>query len=189
MTKFSNFSDLGQHLVSDRAKRLAMSDEIGHRYESGFIEPSEMAKMSIVDAPAALDMPDPEQVGAAIELAVGTIFDVLRDTRMEEFAGQIAWGMVNSFHMVAKQVERREDDAADKLRELARTFDPSEIYAVELEDTQMLCQTLQGCREAMETTLAGSSAANGIGAPWCGPGWKTIARHLGSTKETNHERL
>jgi hypothetical protein len=151
MTKFSNFSDLGQHLVSDRAKRLAMSDEIGHRYESGFIEPSEMAKMSIVDAPAALDMPDPEQVGAAIELAVGTIFDVLRDTRMEEFAGQIAWGMVNSFHMVAKQVERREDDAADKLRELARTFDPSEIYAVELEDTQMLCQTLQGCREAMET--------------------------------------
>jgi hypothetical protein len=151
MTKFSNFSDLGQHLVSDRAERAAMSDEIGHRYEAGFIEPSEMAKMSIVDAPEALDMPNPEQVGAAIELAVGTIFDVLRDTRMEEFAGQIAWGMVNSFHMVAKQVERREDDAADKLRELARTFDPSEIYAVELEDTQTLCQTLQGCREAMET--------------------------------------
>jgi hypothetical protein len=151
MTKFSNFSDLGQHLVSERAERVAMSDEIGHRYEAGFIEPSEMAKMSIVDAPEALDMPDPEQVGAAIELAVGTIFDVLRDTRMEEFAGQVAWGMVNSFHMVAKQVERREDDAADKLRELARTFDPSEIYAVELEDTQMLCQTLQGCREAMET--------------------------------------
>ena len=43
MTKFSNFSDLGQHLVSDRADRVAMSDEIGHRYEAGFIEPSEMA--------------------------------------------------------------------------------------------------------------------------------------------------
>ena len=151
MTKFSNFADLGQHLVSERETRVAMTENIGDRYDLGFLEPSELAKMSIVDAPEALDMPDPQQVGAAIELMVGTIFDVLRDTRMEEFSAQLAWGMVNSFHMVAKQVERREDDAADKLRDLARTFDPSEIYAVELEDTQLLCQTLQGVREAMET--------------------------------------
>jgi hypothetical protein len=151
MTKFSNFSNMGKHLVEDRADRIAMSDEIGERYEGGFLEPSDMAKMSIIDEPAALEMPDAQQVGAAIELMVGTIFDVLRDTRMEEFSAQLAWGMVNSFHMVAKQVERREDDAADKLRDLARTYDPSEIYAVELEDTQTLCQTLQGCREAMET--------------------------------------
>ena len=151
MTKFTNFADLGQHLVSARSARVAMNEELEHRYEAGFIEPSEMAKLSIIDEPTALDMPDPDQAGAAIELAVGTIFDVLRDTRMEEFANQIVWGMVNSFHMVARQVERREDDAADKLRDLARTFDPSEIYAVELEETQTLSQTLQGCREAMET--------------------------------------
>ena len=151
MNKFSNFSDLGKHLVSDRETRIAMSDELGDRYEAGFIEPSELAKMTIMDEPTSLDMPDADQVGAAIEMMVGTIFDVLRDTRMEEFSGQLAWGIVNSFHMVAKQVERREDDAAAKLRDLARTFDPSEIYAVELEDTQTLCQTLQGCREAMET--------------------------------------
>ena len=151
MTKFSNFSEMGQHLVNDRSERIGMSEETGQRYEAGFLETSDLAKMTIIDEPTAMEMPDPDQVGAAIELAVGTIFDVLRDTRMEEFAGQIAWGMVNSFHMVAKQVERREDDAADKLRDLARTFDPSEIYAVELEDTQTLCQTLQGCREAMET--------------------------------------
>ena len=151
MTRFSNFSDLGRHLVNDRSERTSMNEELALRYQAGFIEPSELAKMTIMDEPTAMEMPDPDQVGAAIELAVGTIFDVLRDTRMEEFAGQISWGMVNSFHMVAKQVERREDDAADKLRELARTFDPSEIYAVELEDTQMMCQTLQGCREAMET--------------------------------------
>jgi hypothetical protein len=52
--------------------------------------------------------------------------------------------------MTARQIENREDDAARKLGELARNFDPSEIYAVELEETQLLCQTLQGCREAME---------------------------------------
>lgn len=49
-----------------------------------------------------------------------------------------------------KRLEGREDDAARKLGELARTFDPSEIYANELEDTQLLCQTLEGCRAAME---------------------------------------
>ena len=69
---------------------------------------------------------------------------------MEEFAQQLAWGMVNSFHMTARLVEGREDDAAKKLGELARHFDPSEIYAVELEETQLLVQTLQGCREALE---------------------------------------
>ena len=51
---------------------------------------------------------------------------------------------------MAKRLEGREDDAARKLGELARTFDPSEIYANELEDTQLLCQTLEGCRAAME---------------------------------------
>ena len=56
----------------------------------------------------------------------------------------------NSFHMVAKRIEGREDDAAKKLGELARNFDPSEIYATELEETQQLCQTLEGIRAALE---------------------------------------
>src|SRR3546814_10402958 len=69
---------------------------------------------------------------------------------MEPFATDLVWGFANSFHVVAKRIEGREDDAAKKLGELARAYDPSEIYATELEDTQLLCQTLQGCREAME---------------------------------------
>jgi hypothetical protein len=105
-----------------------------------------MAKLSIVEAPEALDMPDPEQVRAA-EMMMQTMFDVLRDTRMEQ--ADLAWGFANSFHVVAKRIEGREDDAAKKLGDLARSYDPSEIYATELEDTQLLCQTLH-CREAME---------------------------------------
>jgi hypothetical protein len=73
-----------------------------------------------------------------------TMFDVLRDTRMEPFAADLAWGFANSFHVVAKRIEGREDDAAKKLGDLARSYDPSEIYATELEDTQLLCQTLPG---------------------------------------------
>src|SRR3546814_19429547 len=54
------------------------------------------------------------------------------------------------FHVVAKRINDREDDAAKELGDLAQTFDPSEIYASQLEEAQLLCQTLQGCRDAME---------------------------------------
>src|SRR3546814_5049358 len=54
------------------------------------------------------------------------------------------------FRSVARQINDREDDAAKELGDLAQTFDPSEIYASQLEEAQLLCQTLQGCRDAME---------------------------------------
>ena len=145
MTSFNNFADLASFVAASRE-----NDGLTQTYEGAFIEHSEMAKLSIVEAPEALDMPDPEQVRAATEMMMQTMFDVLRDTRMEPFAADLAWGFANSFHVVAKRIEGREDDAAKKLGDLARSYDPSEIYATELEDTQLLCQTLQGCREAME---------------------------------------
>ena len=145
MTTFTNFADLASFVADERR-----NDALTQTYEGAFIEHSEMAKLSVVDAPEQLDMPDPEQVRAAVEMMMATMFDVLRDTRMEPFAADLAWGFANSFHVVAKRIEGREDDAANKLRDLARAFDPSEIYATELEETQTLCQTLQGCREAME---------------------------------------
>src|SRR3546814_10492032 len=95
-------------------------------------------------------MPDPEQARAAVEMVRATLFDVFRDTRLEPFASDLAWGFVNSFHVVAKRLSDREDDAAKELGDLARSFDPSEIYASQLEEAQLLCQTLQGCRDAME---------------------------------------
>jgi hypothetical protein len=145
MTTFSNFADLASFIADNREDAIQTRS-----YENAFIEPAEMAKLSIVDEPEALEMPDPEQVRAAVEMMMQTMFDVLRDTRMESYAADLAWGFANSFHVVSKRIEGREDDAAQKLGELARYFDPSEIYASELEDTQLLCQTLQGCREAME---------------------------------------
>jgi hypothetical protein len=148
---FNTFADLGNELRANDifAKTRADEADDGH-YGAALIEHSEMAKLSIVDEPARLEMPDPEQARGAIELMMQTMFDVLRDTRMEEFGRDLAWGFANSFHVVAKRIEGREDDAAKKLGELARCFEPSEIYANELEEAQTLCQTLQGCREAME---------------------------------------
>lgn len=143
--RFTNFAELASFVANARDDA-----DLTQTYEGAFIEPNEMAKLNIVDAPEALEMPDPDQVRAAVDMMMQTMFDVLRDTRMEAYANDLAWGFANSFHVVAKRIEGREDDAAKKLGELARAYDPSEIYATELEDTQLLCQTLQGCREAME---------------------------------------
>lgn len=141
----TNFADLAALI----AKTFGTEGQIAS-YAGAFIEHDEMAKMSIVDEPERTEMPDPEQVRAATEMMIQTMFDVLRDTRLERYAPDLAWGFAHSFHTVAKRVEGFEDDAAKKLGELARCYDPSENYATELEDTQLLCQTLQGCREALE---------------------------------------
>lgn len=158
MNKFNTFADLAGILANDRIAKASQDDTNAAAYDGAFIEHSELAKLSIMEAPIANEMPDPDMARAAVELAVGTIFDVFRDTRMEEFAQQIVWGFVNSFHMTARLAEGREDDAAKKLGELARINDSSEIHAVEMEETQMLCQTLQGCREALEAMRDHASA-------------------------------
>lgn len=147
MTNFTNFTDVAAFLADARSNG---HDTDTGLYQTAFAEDSEMAKLSVVDAPEKLEMPDPDMASAAVDLMMATMFDVMRDTRMEEFGADLAWGFANSFHMVAKRIEAREDDAAKKLGELARAYDPSEIYQTELEDTQTLCQTLQNCRDAME---------------------------------------
>src|SRR3546814_14189993 len=98
-------------------------------------------------------------------MVMATLFDVFRDTRLEAFASDLAWGFVNSFHVVAKRINDREDDAAKELGDLAQTFDPSEIYASQLEEAQLLCQTLQGCRDALECMR--DHAAEEIGRASC----------------------
>lgn len=126
MTKISNLSDLAILAAEMRAAQIEndIANEFGHanngEYDAAFIETSEMAKLSIVAEPENADMPDAHQSAAAVELMMQTMFDVLRDTRMQECAADLAWGFCNSFHMVAKRIEGREDDAAKKLGELVR---------------------------------------------------------------------
>jgi hypothetical protein len=149
-THFTSFGDLAAHVAAIRAEDEARGGQRDDRYDAAFAEGGELAMLSVVDEPERIEMPDPQQCQAAVDMLIQTLFDVLRDTRMEPFAADLAWGFVNSFHVVAKRIEAREDDAAKKLGDLARSFDPSEVYANDLEETQTLCQTLQACREAME---------------------------------------
>lgn len=72
-------------------------------------------------------MPDATQVQLAVELIVTTLFDVLRDSRLEKVAGRIAWGIVHSFHRVSDQATGQADGAARQMRDLLRQADGSEI--------------------------------------------------------------
>lgn len=137
----TNLQDLGSHYAD-----LTKTPD----FDNAFHEQNGTARLSVHSEPSETMMPEAMQAKAAMEMIMGTVFDLFRDTRMEEFAPDIAWGVANSFQVVSQRIAKREDDASKKLGEMARTYDPSEIYAVELEDTQLLAQTLFDCREAME---------------------------------------
>ena len=139
--RFSNFADLAEHY----AREIATPD-----YARAFMEQTELAKLSIEHEPSAVEMPDPEVAQAAIEMMLATVFDLFRDTRMEDMAPEVAWGIANSFHVVAKRLDDREDAMANRLQEKLREYDPSEVYATDLEDLTMQARSLAECRDAME---------------------------------------
>ena len=141
LNKFSSFTDLADHY----AEAVAAPD-----YGTAFMEQTDMAQMSIAQEPTSDEMPDPDVAQAAMEMIMATTFDLFRGTRMEEFASEIAWGIANSFHMVAKRVDGRADDTTMKLKDLIAHYDPSEIYAVELEETTMRARSLDEARDALE---------------------------------------
>lgn len=98
-----------------------------------------------------LAMPEPLAVQADCGGIVACLFDLLTDTRLETLAPDIAWGFVNSFHFVATKLERREDALVQELGELARVPDMSEVFVRELEEKQLICQSIAEQRAAVET--------------------------------------
>ena len=88
MQKFNSFADL----ANARMELADTRSDVTAAYDGAFLEQSDMAKLSVVEEPMAAEMPDPDMARAAVELAIGTVFDVLKDTRMEEFAQHYGQG-------------------------------------------------------------------------------------------------
>jgi len=136
------FADLGQLYAE-----MTASPE----FQAVFGEPLGLTVTQFGEAPAELDMPEPLAVQADCGGVIACLFDLLADTRLEHLAPQFAWGFVNSFHFVAGRLERHEDSLAQAVGELARVPDISEIYVRELEEKQLLCQSVAEQRAAVET--------------------------------------
>tara|TARA_R110000772_G_scaffold14855_9_gene42561 strand:- start:940 stop:1920 length:981 start_codon:yes stop_codon:yes gene_type:complete len=137
----SSFADLGQVYEEETASPA---------YHRAFTSDLAQAQLNIAEEPSSTDMPGPFEAEQCVKSMMSEIFALMSDTRMEPIAQRIAWGIVNSFHVVARQIEGEEDSAAVKLGELARISDPSEVFASEVEEAQMRCQSLAEAREALE---------------------------------------
>ncbi|WP_310015704.1 DUF2493 domain-containing protein [Novosphingobium sp. 1748] len=119
-------------------------------FSRAFGDPIPLSIIQPGDEPGEYDMPDPLHAQADCAAIIATIFDLLTETRLDAIAPEIAWGFVNSFHYVAGKLERQEDALADELREMIRHSDISEVFNTELEEKQLLCQSLTEQREAVE---------------------------------------
>lgn len=140
-------------------------------FAAAFTETADAVRLASTDDAITSDMPDPLQMQLGVEMLVTTLFDLLRDTRLDSVAERLAWGVVHSFHKVAEQLDGEADRAARQMGEMIRENDGGEIANAELEDAQTLCQGLDEAREAvvcMRDHAAQMFHAE-TGRPWSAP--------------------
>jgi hypothetical protein len=119
-------------------------------FQAIFGEPLGLTITAAGEEPSELDMPEPLAVQADCGGVIACLFDLLTDTRLEALAPEITWGFVNSFHFVAGKLERREDALAQEVGDMARSPDTGEVFVRELEEKQLLCQSVAEQRAALE---------------------------------------
>ncbi|WP_447953972.1 DUF2493 domain-containing protein [Sphingopyxis chilensis] len=149
------------------AETMTTSDSFSSAFEAGL----DSSRIGFGEEELTSDMPDATEAQLATEMLVRTMFDVLRDTRMESIAGRLAWGIVHSFHKVAGQLDGEADKATLKIKELIRSADGSEVMMGELEEAQLLCQSLDEAREAVACMrdYAAATYLAETGRPWSSP--------------------
>lgn len=137
----STFADLPE-LYAEAIATNPMEASFGDPLPLSIIEPG--------DEPGEYEMPEPFAAQKVCGELMTSLHGLLHDTRLDPLAPQIAWGIVNSFHFVAGTLERQEDRLADKIRDMTRRMEPGEVFNKDLEDTQLLCQSLTEQRAAIE---------------------------------------
>jgi hypothetical protein len=164
MTNSIRFSDIAAFLAEE-------TTELSERFAAAFYETADEVRLAASDHAITADMPDPRQAQLGVEMMVSTLFDLMRDTRLEAIAERLAWGLVHSFHKVAEQLDGEADRAARKVGDHVRDNDGSEIAATELEEAQTLCRGLDEARDAiacMRDHAADMFRAE-TGRPWSSP--------------------
>lgn len=168
MTSTTRSTRSFSEITSLFAEECGAPDE---RFLAAFTETAATVRLASTDDAITSDMPDPVQVQLGVEMLVTTLFDLLRDTRLESVAERLAWGVVHSFHKVAEQLDGEADRAASQLRELVREHDGSEIAAANLEQVQTLAQGLDEARDAVACMRdhAAQMFHAETGRPWSAP--------------------
>ncbi len=158
------FSDIAEFIAHETA---ATADD----FHAAFASNLEGIRIGRGEEEMATDMPDPREAQLAVELIVTTLFDVLRDTRLQPAAERLAWGIVNSFHHVAQQWEGQADKATRDVQDLLRCADGSEIHGVELEQARDNLEFLDEATDALRCMRdhAADVFHTETGRPWSAP--------------------
>jgi hypothetical protein len=168
MTKITrsvrSFSEIANLIAQETAQP---SDN----FAATFTETLDGFRMGRAEEETDAGMPDALEVQLATEMVLRTIFDVLRDTRLEPLSGRIAWGLVQAFHKVADQLDAEADKAALTVKALIRDADGSEVMMAELEEAQTICQSLDEARDAAQCMRDHAAATfhAETGRPWASP--------------------
>ena len=160
------------HTFADIADLVAtQAHEPSDTYRAAFAETVPSVRLVASDDAITVGMPDARQMELGVEMLVTTLFDLLRDTRLESVADRLAWGIVHSFHKVSSQLDGEADRAARQVGELARDNDGGEIASAELEEAQTLCHGLDEAREAVACMRdhAAQIYHAETGRPWSAP--------------------
>lgn len=120
-------------------------------FQAAFGDPMPLSIIEPGEEPGEHGMPDELAVQADTAGIITTLFDLFADTRLDPLAAEIAWGFVNSFHFVTGKLEKREDALAAEIKDMVNRPDMSEVYNRELEEKQLLCQSVHEQRIAIET--------------------------------------
>ncbi|WP_447725505.1 DUF2493 domain-containing protein [Sphingomonas koreensis] len=158
------FTDVAAFLADETAQPI-------DSFAAAFTETADQVQLARTDDAITADMPEPLQMQLGVEMLVTTLFDVLRDTRLDSVAERLAWGIVHSFHKVADQLDGEADRAARQVGQLVREHDGSEIAATGLEEAQTLCHGLDEAREAVACMRDHAARIFHVetGRPWSSP--------------------
>lgn len=107
-------------------------------------------KRAFEDEPDHRPMPDAEQAKTEIAAAFNALSAVFRDTRMEDHAESVLWGMVNVLHRQIGRLETKLDANELAQQRSAKSQDGSEIRSHELESLTHEGITLMEARDAFE---------------------------------------
>lgn len=150
---------------------LAETQMPASSYAGAFAETADQVRLGTTDEAISAEMPDPLAAQLGVEMLVTTLFDLLRDSRLEPLAQRLAWGIVHSFHKVADQLDGEADRAAMQVGRLIREQDGSEIATTSLEEAQALCHGLDEARDAVACMRDHAAAMfhAETGKPWSAP--------------------
>lgn len=174
MTAINRFAEIANLFADADA-------EPSDRFATAFTARVDGYRISRADDATDADMPDPLAIERAVELMVTTMFDALRDTRLDPFAERLAWGIVHAFHKVAEQVSGEADRAAYEVKALVRCADGSEVAMAELEDAQTICRSLDEAEDALACLRDHAAEMFRIET---GRPWSTARGSLVSSKRT-----